>query len=281
MPRYTSDPWERPLRFVSQDKLKKLGAQEKEARLLVACWQGREDEVKKIFSSGKPQPRVDNSQQIKEEREYRARGKAHRAATKISEVKFAKADLYRYGTPLHKACQKGDTTVVEILLENISAPAQLVDEKTEVGNTPLHCAAHMGHAHICELLLECLADVQVSVHPKTFQRLESGDLNWNASLAAIMSRNRFLSTPLDKAREANHRAAAKVIEEWPQRLERRNELTKQLAKFLDDYSRDIAKLAKDTSGLRKLIREAEALGCPRIKESLLADVKAMLQKAEH
>ena len=55
MPRVNSkDPWERPLRPVGAATLKRQAGNEKEARLLVACWQGREDEVKKIFASGKP-----------------------------------------------------------------------------------------------------------------------------------------------------------------------------------------------------------------------------------
>jgi len=273
-----------------QDKLKRLEKDGKEARLLVACWQGREDEVKKILNSGKPMPRIDNAQSIKEEHEYRARGKASRSATKISEIKFPKADLYRYGTPLHKACQRGDVPIVETLIENISNTSQykacqLLDEKTEVGNTPLHCAAHCGHVAVCEVLLEALADLTVQVNGKSMQKLENGDLTYNASLASLKCRNRFLSTPLDKAREANQRAVVLLINEWPQRLKRRNEITAQLNKFVEEYvtkkTKDIAALGKDTTELRRILREAEGIGRPRVKPKVFADAKALLMRAEH
>jgi hypothetical protein len=156
-----NDPWERPLRYVPQDKLKKQGKEEKEARLLVACWQGRDDEVKRIFDSGKPQARSDCSENVREDREYRFRGKAQRASTKVQDLKFVGNDLYRFGTPLHKAALRGDVKLVEMLLEHLAGPSQILDDKTEVGNTALHHAAHRGHVQVCEALLDALSDVTV------------------------------------------------------------------------------------------------------------------------
>ena len=281
----SNDPWERPLRFIAPDKLKRQAAAEKEARLLVACWQGRDEEVKKILNSGKPQPRLDCSAQTKEEREYKVRSKAAKASTKITDLKFSKNDLFRYGSPVHKAALRGDAAIVEMLLENI-APVQLLDEKTEVGNTPLHNAAYGGHIQVCEILLDALCDVQVDVNPKTGQKLDSaanaeGKKNnqVNASLTNIVCRNRFLSTPRDKAIEANQKAVIVLFDAWPGRLKRRNEINDALRDAHKKYFKDIGAL-KDTAWLRALVREAEHSGRPTVKPNLLHDAKQLLIRAD-
>jgi len=284
--RYTKDPWERPLRFVQADKLKRQAATEKEARLLVACYQGREDEVAKIFKSGKPQPRADSSAQTKEEHEYRPRGKANRAPTKIAVSKFAKQDLYRYGSPLHKAALRGDGNIIEMLLENMKEAGrtaiQLLDEKTEVGNTPLHCAAYRGHVDVCEVLLDALSDVQVDVNPKTGQKAGNCELTVNGSLAAIACRNQYLSTPMDKAREANQKAVLRLLEAWPERLKKRNEATTALREKLDMYKKDIYSLKKQgaSTELRAMVLDAEKASRPRVKKKILDEAKALLMRAE-
>ena len=272
-----NDVWERPLRYIPNEKLKRQGGAEKEARLLVACWQGREEEVKKIFNSGKPQPRMDCSSLVREEHEYRVRGKANRSQTKIAEIKFPKNDLYRFGSPLHKAALRGDAAIVEMLLENTTA-AQLLDEKTEVGNTPLHNAAFRGHVEVCEILLDALTDVQTNVGKKG-QKLENGDNTVNASIALLGQRNRFLSTPLDKAIENNQKAVITLFNEWPARWKKRNDLTDSLRKEVDKYSKDIALLKGAASaGLRGLVREAEKPGRPGVKPKLLQDARALLAR---
>ena len=272
-----NDPWEKPLRYIKADKLKRYDGSEKEARLLVACWQGRDDEVQKIFDSGKPAARIDLSGNVREEHEYRARGRARRSATKISVPKFIKDDLYRFGTPLHKAALRGDAAIVEMLLENTTA-AQLLDEKTEVGNTPLHNAAFRGHVEVCEILLDALTDVQTNVGKKG-QKLDNGDNTVNASIALLGQRNRFLSTPLDKAIENNQKAVIALFNEWPARWRKRNDLTDSLRKEVDKYSKDIALLKGSASaGLRGLVREAEKPGRPGVKPKLLQDARALLAR---
>lgn len=281
----TKDPWERPLRHIANDKLKNQQPDEKEARLLIACYQGREDEVKKILNSGKPQPRVDVSAnaQVMVDHDYEVHGKAFRKKTKVSDLKFAKADLYRYGSPMHKAALRGDAGIVEILLESIEGPMQLLKEKTEVGNIPLHCAAYRGNVEVCEILLDALSDVQVDVNTKTGQILTSKcDLTVNGSIAAISCRNQFLSTPVDKAREANQKKVVQLFQEWPARLKKRNELSKELLERLDEYKKDISKLTKvqaNSMKLRELVREAENIGRPSIKAQLISDAKALLLRA--
>ena len=95
-----SDPWEKPLRFVHPDKLKKLSKEEKEARLLVAAWQGRQDEVGRVMNSGKPAPRTDTVGMSRNEEKVRIIGggsknpfgnsKAGRGKTVINAASFPK-----------------------------------------------------------------------------------------------------------------------------------------------------------------------------------------------
>ena len=50
---------ERVCACVSSEQLKQMTQAEKEARLLVATWQSRDNEVNRIYRSGRPQPRTD------------------------------------------------------------------------------------------------------------------------------------------------------------------------------------------------------------------------------
>ena len=272
-----NDPWEKPLRYIKADKLKRYDGSEKEARLLVACWQGRDDEVQKIFDSGKPAARIDLSGNVREEHEYRARGRARRSATKISVPKFIKDDLYRFGTPLHKAALRGDAKICEILIGEMN-PAQMIDDKTEAGNTPLHNAAYRGSVECCEIILDALADVQVMTGKKG-QKLEAGDITTNASLAILNCRNRFLSTPKDKAVENNQRAVVALLENWAGRLKRRNDMTDALRKACDKHVKDLSGV--DLPWLRSTVKEAERLGRPSMKKEVLSAGKHLLMRAEN
>ena len=171
-----SDPWEKPLRYVQPEKLKKLNAPEKEARLLVAAWQGRQDEVNRVINAGKPAPRQDTVGMTRVEEKVRIVGgsaakpftgsKAGRAKTSISNVSYAKDDLFRYGTPLHKAAYRGELEVCKELMGELAGQkaSMLLDERSEVGNTPLHCAAFRGHTAVVASILETLCDAEVVVN---------------------------------------------------------------------------------------------------------------------
>ena len=108
-----------------------------------------------------------------------------------------------------------------------------------------------------------------------------GDITVNASLAAIKCRNRFLSTPLDKATEANQRKVVELFKVWPDRLKRRNEIAERLRKDVDRYSKDVAALTGHTTEIRALVREAERAPLPRVKPQLLQEIKTLLMRAEH
>lgn len=93
-----------------------------------------------------------------------------------------------------------------------------------------------------------------------------------------------LQTPLDKAREANQKAVLVLLESWPARLKRRNEVTASLKEKLDKYRKDVASLTKTpkaSAEMRKLVREAEHAGRPRVKPHIIAETKALLMRAEH
>ena len=101
------------------------------------------------------------------------------------------------------------------------------------------------------------------------------------SLVLSLSR---LQTPLDKAREANQKAIVQLLESWPTRLKRRNEVTAKLREKLDKYTKDVQGLTKTPAAsaeMRKLVREAENAGRPRVKAHIIADTKALLMRAEH
>jgi hypothetical protein len=100
----------------------------------------------------------------------------------------------------------------------------------------------------------------------------------NGSLALIECRNRFLSTPLDKAMENNQNAVVKLLHAWPMRLKRRNEVTDALRKTTETYAKDVASL-RDTSALRALLREAEQMGRPHVKDEIVQEAKALLIRA--
>ena len=119
---------------------------------------------------------------------------------------------------------------------------------------------------------------QINVGKKG-QKLENGDTTVNASVAILDCRNRFLSTPVDKAAENNQKKVVALLKAWPARHKRRTEITDALRKISEEHSKDIASL-KDTSGLRALVREAERLGRPRVKPEILQDARALLLRLD-
>ena len=143
-------------RCVNPDKLKKLSKEEKEARLLVAAWQGRQDEVGRVMNSGKPEPRKDTQgcRATRRKSNHRRRqqkpfgnSKAGRGKTVINAISFPKDDL-RYGTPLHKAAYRGELDVCKELMAEISGAkaVMLLDECSRLATarcTALH-SVHSG-----------------------------------------------------------------------------------------------------------------------------------------
>ena len=259
------DPWQRPLRSMAPDRMKRLNATEKEARLLVATWQGRKDEINRIENSGKPAPRSDLVGMTKVDKEIKLGGKAGRGKTKLVVTQFPQNDLYRWGTPLHKAAFQGEVEIVRELLSTMtgSKALQLLDEKTEAGNTPLHHAAFRGSVPCVEAILDTMSDVEVNVNRQEQRDDVKGVRMINASLAAIKCRNLYLSTPLDKAREANQIGAMRMIESWAGKLKRRQAVTEQLRKIVDEYESKPKEL--DTRGLRALLADEEKMPLPRVK----------------
>ena len=274
------DPWERPLRVAAPERLKKMNAQEKEGRLLVATWQGREEEIKKIHSSGKPAPRTDLIGMPKIDTTVKISGKAGRGKTKLVVTQFAKNDIYRFGTPLHKACLRGDVGLVRSMLTNVGGAkaVQLLDEKTEAGNTPLHHAATGGHVPCVEALLEVMSDIDVNVNRQGQRDEAKGVKMINASLAAIQCRNMFLSTPVDKAREGHQKAVLKLLQRWPDLLEMRVEMTRKVRQLVDEFEGKPKEL--ETTKLRAILLDVSKMDVPRVKEDLVTRAKALLHKAE-
>ena len=290
-----SDPWEKPLRFVHPDKLKKLSKEEKEARLLVAAWQGRQDEVGRVMNSGKPAPRTDTVGMSRNEEKVRIIGggsknpfgnsKAGRGKTVINAVSYPKDDLFRYGTPLHKAAYRGELDVCKELMAEVSGAkaVMLLDECSEVGNNPLHCAAFRGHTAVCEAILETLADAEVVVNRQgqkddKADKKVKGNQQINASIAAMQMRNMYLSTPIDKAREANQKETLKLFERWPANLKLRDRATLEMKKIVDEYEKRPREL--DTNPLRALLLAVDKLSLPRVKPDLVSRAKQLLHRAE-
>ena len=58
-------------------------------------------------------------------------------------------------TPLHKACSKGNTEVVTLLLDQDSID---IWRKSEREQTPLHVASEYGYAEVAELLVNAESD---------------------------------------------------------------------------------------------------------------------------
>lgn len=275
------DPWQRPLRSMAPDRMKRLNATEKEARLLVATWQGRKDEINRIENSGKPAPRSDLVGMTKVDKEIKLGGKAGRGKTKLVVTQFPQNDLYRWGTPLHKAAFQGEVEIVRELLSTMtgSKALQLLDEKTEAGNTPLHHAAFRGSVPCVEAILDTMSDVEVNVNRQEQRDDVKGVRMINASLAAIKCRNLYLSTPLDKAREANQIGAMRMIESWAGKLKRRQAVTEQLRKIVDEYESKPKEL--DTRGLRALLADEEKMPLPRVKPDLITRATQLVRKAEN
>ena len=75
------DPWEQPLKKLPPDRMKKFSDREKEARLLVAAWQGNTNELDRLDKSGKPEPRFNACEMPSIETQVKFHGKAFRAET--------------------------------------------------------------------------------------------------------------------------------------------------------------------------------------------------------
>ena len=63
--------------------------------------------------------------------------KAGRAKTSISNVSYAKDDLFRYGTPLHKAAYRGELEVCKELMDLIEKGKHTDDLKPIAGEASL------------------------------------------------------------------------------------------------------------------------------------------------
>ena len=274
------DPWERPLRTMPPERMKRLTSTEKEARFLVATWQGRKDEIDRINGSGKPAPRTNLEGMPKVDKEIKLNGKAGRGKTKLVVTQFAKTDIFRFGTPLHKAAYRGELEIVrELIASSSGAKAmQLLDEKTEAGNTPLHHAAFRGHTAVIEALLDVMSDTEVSVNRQGQRDDVRGVKSINASLAAIQCRNLYLSTPLDKAREAHQVAAANLLDAWPANLKRRAQKTDEIRRIVEEFESKPREL--DAQHLRKLLAEAAKMPLPRVKPELCERATQLVRKTE-
>ena len=274
------DPWEKPLRFVHNERMKKFGQSEKEARLLVAAWQGRDDEVQRVLASGKPGPRTEVLGMSTTEKKIRLSGKARRSETLVKTVAFAGNDLYRYGTPLHKAAQAGNLEIVKEFLSNTTGAkaSQLLEEKNEVGNTALHHAAFNGRVQVVEAILEALSDVDVLVNKQLQRDEDKGVKKINASLVAIACRNMYLSTPLDKANEMHQKKVVAVIEGWPANLKLRNAAMKEIREIVDKYEKKPREL--DTVLLRTKLNAADAMPKPHVKPEVMERARTLLHRAE-
>ena len=73
----------------------------------------------------------------------------------IAQGKDINARNIRGQTPLHLAAAKGNSDVVQLLLEN---GAEVDAVATDSGCTSLHYAASLGHVELCELLVRYGAD---------------------------------------------------------------------------------------------------------------------------
>ena len=73
----------------------------------------------------------------------------------IEQAKDFNATNIRGYTPLHLAAAKGDSDVVQLLLEN---GAEVDAVATDSDCTSLHYAASLGHVELCELLVRYGAD---------------------------------------------------------------------------------------------------------------------------
>ena len=140
---------------------------------------------------------------------------------------------------MHKAAFQGELEIVRDLLSTMSGSkaVMLLDEKTEAGNTPLHHAAFRGHVACVEAILDAMCDVDVNVNRQGQRDDAKGIKMINASIAAIQCRNMYLSTPLDKAREAHQVAAFNLLESWPANLKRRAAKTEEIRRIVDEYEK--------------------------------------------
>ena len=123
------------------------------------------------------------------------------------------------------------------------------------------------------------SDVEVNVNRQEQRDDVKGVRMINASLAAIKCRNLYLSTPLDKAREANQIGAMRMIESWAGKLKRRQAVTEQLRKIVDEYESKPKEL--DTRGLRALLADEEKMPLPRVKPDLITRATQLVRKAEN
>ena len=83
-------------------------------------------------------------------------------------------------TALHRACMKGDTAVVRVLVESERAG---LDTQSATGWTPLHTAACFGHTHCAQLLISQLLRTRTMTRTSdTNNALNVADLDGDTAL---------------------------------------------------------------------------------------------------
>jgi ankyrin repeat protein len=115
-----------------------------------------------------------------------------------------------YGfTPLHAACARGYTEIVELLIEK-----DVYVNITDIyGKTPLHYACKNGHTEIVKLLIE--AGVDIAVYGKT--PLHYACKNGHTEIvkllieAGVIITDRYGKTPLHHACEKGHTEIVKLL----------------------------------------------------------------------
>ncbi|XP_055853420.1 ankyrin-1-like [Episyrphus balteatus] len=109
-------------------------------------------------------------------------------------------------TPLHIAAEKGNSTIIEMLVKH---NMNIVNSKQENGDTALHIAAKKGHQNALEILLKNGADVNLknNKHETALHLAAKGSKNEIVSIlldhmSPIDSKNIYGNTPLHIAVES-------------------------------------------------------------------------------
>lgn len=149
------------------------------------------------------------------------RGERERAARAASALRRELDDFTRNGpkhdleTPLHAACEDGETIAARALLDVGAA----VDERDERGATALMTAAQWGHADVCRLLLERGADVNAkdaqgdtALHEAArANALDAAEVLGERKEANLEAKNAHGCTALHVASHSGHGAMVKLL----------------------------------------------------------------------